>query len=53
MPTPNESLRAAFQNCVNRRCTNEQLSNFLDRARSQWAGNAEVLQVIDELQKQI
>lgn len=51
MPTPNESLRAAFSNCIDRKCTSEQLQSFLDRARIQWAGNKEMLRTIEELQK--
>lgn len=53
MPKPDESLRAAFQNCIDRKCTADQLKSFLNRARTQWAGDTKMLQVIDELQNQI
>lgn len=53
MPTPTESLIGAFQNCKNRNCTKEQLESFLDRAKTQWAGNDQMQGTINELQKQI
>lgn len=53
MPKPDESLRAAFQNCIDRKCSADQLKSFLNRARTQWAGNEQMQSVIDELQNQI
>lgn len=53
MPTPTESLISSFLNCVYRKCSKEQLEGFLDRARTQWAGNDRMLGTIEELQKQI
>lgn len=53
MPTPTESLIGAYRNCQERNCTKEQLESFLDRAKTQWAGNDQMQVTINELQKQI
>lgn len=53
MPTPTESLIGAFQNCKNRNCTKEQLESFLDRAKTQFAGNEGMQSIIAHLQDQI
>lgn len=53
MPTPTESLIGAFHNCKGRNCTKEQLESFIDRAKTQWAGNDQMQATIDQLQQQI
>lgn len=53
MPTPSESLRAAFNNCIDRKCSKEELQGFLNRARIQWAGDKEMLKVVEELKNSI
>ena len=53
MPTPTESLTAAFQNCKERNCSKEQLQSFVDRAKAQFAGNEGMQSIIAQLQDQI
>ena len=53
MPTPTESLTAAFQNCIDRNCSKEQLEGFLNRAKTQFAGNEAMQANIKFLQSQI
>lgn len=53
MPTPTESLTAAFHNCKERNCSKEQLEGFLDRAKTQFAGNQGMQSIIAHLQDQI
>ncbi|WP_186375516.1 hypothetical protein [Paenibacillus xylanexedens] len=53
MPTPTESLTAAFYNCKERNCSKEQLEGFLDRARTQFACNEGMQSIIAHLQDQI
>lgn len=53
MPTPTESLSAAFYNCKNRNCSKEQLINFLDRAKTQWSGNEAMQANIKFLESQV
>lgn len=44
------SLDDVFQNCINRKCTLEQLQDFIDRCRRQHLDNPQMLQVIDGLE---
>lgn len=53
MPTPTESLTAAFNNCKERNCSKEQLEGFLDRAKTQWSGNEAMQANIKFLESQI
>ncbi|MCG7385057.1 hypothetical protein [Paenibacillus sp. ACRRY] len=53
MPTPTESLTAAYLNCKDRNCSKEQLINFLDRAKTQWTGNEGMQATIKFLESQI
>lgn len=53
MPTPIESLSAAFYNCKNRNCSKEQLVSFLNRAKTQWTGNEGMQATIKFLESQI
>jgi hypothetical protein len=53
MPTPTESLTAAFYNCKERNCTKEQLEGFIARAKTQFAGNEGMQSIIAHLQDQV
>ena len=53
MPTPLDSLVAAFLNCIDRKCTADQLEGFLIRARNHWSGNEEMTSAIERLQRSI
>lgn len=45
-----EELKAAYQDCIRRKCTNEEVQAFLGRARIHWMNNPEMLTVVDSLE---
>lgn len=53
MPTPIESITSAFYNCVDRGCTKQQLTGFIDRERQRWSHDPEMMQLLDNLESQI
>jgi len=44
-----EELKATYAECV-RRCTKEEVQAFLDRARTYWMNNPEMLAIVDSLE---
>jgi len=53
MPSHDKQLISAFNNCVDRGATKQQLQDFVNRCREQWKNNAAMLSVVDGLQNQI
>ncbi|WMT42800.1 hypothetical protein RE628_11235 [Paenibacillus sp. D2_2] len=53
MPSHDVQLILAFNNCVDRGATKQQLQDFVDRCRVQWTSNSEMLAVVDGLQNKI
>lgn len=53
MPNHETQLVAAFDNCIRRKASKEQLQAFVDRCRKQWQGNAAMLAVVESLQAKI
>ncbi|MFD3261904.1 hypothetical protein ACE3MQ_25210 [Paenibacillus lentus] len=48
-----EVLRVAFQRLIDRKESEALIQDFIDRSKRFYAGNDELLAVLDELQQQI
>lgn len=46
-------LSNIMQDCKRRKCSKEQLQDFIDRARRYWSGNAGMLVVVESLQMEL
>lgn len=53
MPSHDKQLISAFNNCVDRGATKQQLQDFIDRCWEQWKNDTTMLAVVESLQKQI
>lgn len=46
-------LHSAFQDCKRRKCSKDQMQDFIARARQYWSGNAGMLVVVESLQLEL
>ncbi|AIQ69508.1 hypothetical protein [Paenibacillus graminis] len=55
MSTMNASsdLSNIMQDCKRRKCSKDQIQEFIDRARAYWSGNTGMLVVVESLQLEL